>query len=319
MDSALSPKPLALLAGLSVMASLAACDVTIKDGDIKNVTVQAKATREWTRHYALGQGGRVEIVNANGPIEAVVGPAGAVDITAVLEAGAMTEARANEILNEVKIEESAAPDHVRVAAVRARGRGGLDVTFKVTLPADARLEMTGNNGTFKATNMRGHVKAMVVSGGVELAGMTAGVDAAAVNGHVSVKMAQVTGPVRLEATNGRIALEIPKTAKATLSARSVNGGITVTGLNTDEGTGRRIRTLESQLNGGGPEIDLRVTNGRIAITGIDPNQKSQRSQKSQESQESPESPASPESQKSLESRESPPIPPVPPRPPRPSR
>lgn len=210
----------------------------------------------------------------------------------------MTEARANEILNEVKIEESAAPDHdhVRVASVRTGGRGGLDITFKVTLPADARLEMTGNNGTFKATDMRGHVKAMVVNGGVELAGVSAGVDAAAVNGHVSVKIAQVTHPMRLEATNGRITLEIPATAKATLNARSVNGGINVTGLNTVEGAGRRIRTLESQLNGGGPEIDMRVTNGRIVITGIDP-----------------------KSQKNPQSLESPPIPPIPPIPPRPSR
>ena len=298
---ALCSLPSALTVGVCAVGILSGCDVTIKDGDIKNVTVQAKATREWTRHYSLAEGGRVEIVNANGPIEAVVGPAGAVDITAILEAGAMTEARANEILNEVKIEESAAPEHVRVATVRARGRGGLDVTFKVTLPADARLEMTGNNGTFRATNMRGDVKAIVVNGGVELAGLSAGVDAAAVNGPVSVKMAQITVPMRLEATNGRIALEIPTSAKATLNARSVNGGITVTGLNTDEGTGRRIRTLESKLNGGGPEIDMRVTNGRITITGVDPNQKSH------------------ESQGSRESRESPPSPPIPPIPPRPDR
>jgi hypothetical protein len=300
MDSALSPKPSALLAGVCALGILGGCDVTIKDGDIKNVTVQAKATREWTRHYTLAQGGRVEIVNASGPIEAVAGPAGVVDITAVLEAGAMTEARANEMLNEVKIEESAAPDHVRVAAVRARGRGGLDVAFKVTLPADARLEMSGNNGTFRATDVRGHVKAMIVSGGVELVGLSGGVDAAAVNGHVSVKMAQITAPMRLEATNGRIALEILKTAKATLNARSVNGGITVTGLNIEDGAGRRIRTLESQLNGGGPEIDMRVTNGRITITGVD-------------------SLTSSKSEDASTDQKTPPRPPVPPRPPTPSQ
>ena len=97
----------------------------------------------------------MEIVNNNGPIEAVAGPAGAVDIAAVIEAGAMTEARANEILNEIKIEESAAPDHVRVATIRTRGRGGLDITFKVTLPADARLEMTGNDGTLQGQWLAG--------------------------------------------------------------------------------------------------------------------------------------------------------------------
>ncbi len=251
------------------MGILSACDVTIRDGDIKHVSVQAKATSEWSRHYSIAEGGRVEIVNTNGPIEAVVGPAGAVDIAAVIEAEAMTEARAKEILNEIKVEESAAPDHIRVATIRTRGRGGLDITFKVTLPADARLEMTANDGTSKANGLRGHVKAMVVNGGVDLTDMSGTIDAAAVNGHVSAKMAQVTGPLRLESTNGRIALEIPKTAKATLNARSVNGGITVTGLTTDEGTGRRIRTLESHVNGGGPEIDLRVTNGRISITGVD--------------------------------------------------
>ena len=294
MDSALSPKPLALLAGLSVMASLA-CDVTIKDGDIKNVSMHAKVTQEWSRHYPLAAGGRVEIVNPDGPIEAIVGPAGSVDVAVVLDAGAMTEARAKEVLSEFKMEESATPDHVRVATVRTRGRrgmGGADISYMVTLPADARLEMTGSNGTCKASGMRGHVKAMVVNGGIEFTGMRGGVDAAAVNGQVSVKMAEVTSRMRLESTNGRITLEIPKAAKATLNARSVNGGITITGLNTDEGTGRRIRTLESQLNGGGPEIDMRVTNGRINITGIDPNAKSP---------------------------ESPPIPPVPPSPPIPDR
>jgi DUF4097 and DUF4098 domain-containing protein YvlB len=80
-------------------------------------------------------------------------------------------------------------------------------------------------------------------------------------------MADVTGPLRLESTNGRVSLEVPKTTKATLNARSVNGSISVTGLTVDEGAGRRIRTLESQLNGGGPAVDLRVTNGRISIDG----------------------------------------------------
>jgi DUF4097 and DUF4098 domain-containing protein YvlB len=116
--------------------------------------------------------------------------------------------------------------------------------------------------------LRGHVKAMVVNGGVELNRAGGTIDAAAVNGSISAKMAQVTGPVRLESTNGRIALEIHKTAKATLNVRAVNGGITVSGLTAGEGTGRRIRTLESQLNGGGPEIEVRVTNGRISITGV---------------------------------------------------
>jgi hypothetical protein len=60
---------------------------------------------------------------------------------------------------------------------------------------------------------------------------------------------------------------VPKSTKATLNARSINGSISVSGLNTQEPSGRRIRSLESQLNGGGPELDVRVTNGRMTIEG----------------------------------------------------
>ena len=253
--------------GVCAASLLTGCDVTIKDGDIKNVSLDHRATREWRRHYSLADGGRVEIVNGNGAIEVAAGAAGVVDVVALLEGHAMTEARAKEVLDEFKVEESATPDHIRVATVRRNNRGRLDVSFKVTMPADARLEMTGNNDRLKADGLRGHVKVMIVNGPVELTGMRGTIDAAGVNASVSAKMAEVTGPLRLESTNGRIALEIPRTAKATLNARSVNGNITVTGLTTQEGTGRRIRTIESQLNGGGPEIDLRVTNGRISIDG----------------------------------------------------
>ena len=297
MHPALSSKPsalqAALLASVSVVGGLA-CDVTIKDGDIKGVSVHARASEEWSRTYSLAAGGTVEIVNGDGPIEAHPGPPGAVTVSAEIEATAMSDSRAKELVREMRLEDSVTPERIRVATARRDGRSGVDVRIKVTLPADARLEMTGNNGDLKATGMRAHVKAMVVNGGIELTALRGTVDAAGVNASVSAKMAEVTGPLRLESTNGRIVLEVPKTAKATLNARSVNGSITVTGLTVEQGEGRRIRTLESQLNGGGPEIDLRVTNGRISITGT-------------------------ESQGSLKSPGSPPPPPPAPAPPRPIR
>lgn len=299
MHPALSPTPSALLVGACALGILGGCDITIRDGDIKGVSMRHKASTEWTRDYPLAAGGRVELVNTNGPIDVAVGPAGAVHIAAVIEAGAMSETRAREMLTEVTMDETVTPDHVRVAAARKARGGGLVIRFKVTMPADGRLEMTTNNGDLKAEGLRAHVKAMVVNGGIELSALRGTVDAAGVNASVSAKMAEVSGPVRLEATNGRIALELPKTAKATLNARSVNGSITVTGLNVEQGEGRRIRTLESPLNGGGPEIDLRVTNGRISITGGD-------------GSGSPKSPGSPTSRPRPPSPPSPP--PLPPRP-----
>ena len=84
-----------------------------------------------------------------------------------------------------------------------------------------------------------------------------------------MKLTNVTAPVRLETTNGRLTLELPKASRANLSARVVNGGLTVSGLPVQEQRGNRIRNLETVLNGGGPPIDLRATNGRMTITGTE--------------------------------------------------
>ena len=265
-QSALATLPLALLVGSSILAS-PACDVTIKDGEVSVNQLHGRATREWSRTYPFSAGGTLAVTNANGPIDVVTGPPGNVGVVAILSAKAMTDERANELLGDAKIDEAATPAHVKLSTVRGNRSGGLEVHYKATVPPDARVELTSNNGVLTVQGLRGHVKAMVVNGGVELAGLRGSVDAASVNGSISVKMAEVTARIRLESTNGRIALEIPKGAKATLNARSVNGGLSVTGLGVEEASGRRIRNLESALNGGGPEIDVRVTNGRITIEG----------------------------------------------------
>ncbi len=264
MPSALDIRPAAFLAVLSV---LYACDVTIKDGDVSVRHFQGRATQEWKRTYPLGPRGRFEITNSNGPVEIVAGPAGNVEVAATLTATSMTDERAGEMLRATRIEESVAPDRVTLVSQPNRRGGNVEVSFKISVPPDADVRTTLNNDKLTAEGLIGHIRAMVVNGEMELNGLRGTVDAASVNGPVSVRMAEVTGRVRVEATNGRISIEVPKDAKATLNARSVNGGITVTGLNTQEASGRRIRNLESQLNGGGPEIDVRITNGRITIEG----------------------------------------------------
>jgi hypothetical protein len=256
-----------VLSGACALGVLAACDIRIRDGDVSVNHVDGRATQEWTRKYPLTANGRVEVTNPRGSIDVAVGPPGSVELTAVIAARGMTDERARETLNNAKIDENIAPDHVRIET--SRFGGSLQFSYKLVVPADARVELIGNNGTLRVDGVAGHVKAMVSNGGVHLTAIRGTVDAASVNGSMSVKMAEVTGRVRLEGTNGRIALEVPKTTKATLNARSMNGGMSVTGLATQDPTGRRIRNLESTLNGGGPEIDVRITNGHITITGVD--------------------------------------------------
>ena len=89
----------------------------------------------------------------------------------------------------------------------------------------------------------------------------------ATNGSFNLNLEEVTAAVSVELTNGRLTVQLPSSTKANLSARVVNGSLSVSGLPVEQPGGRRIRDLEAALNGGGPQITLRATNSRLDIQG----------------------------------------------------
>jgi Toastrack DUF4097 len=257
--------PLAVLAGLSLVS----CDVSIHNGDMSVKPFAAEAKQEWSRVYPLTAGGVVEVVNLNGPVDIAVGAADRVEARAYITAKGLSEATAQEMLSKGRIDEAASADHVRVATVAPRGvhGGSYEVRYDVRLPADAHVQVSATNGSLKASGLTGKLKTSVINGSTDLTGISGEVDAISVNGPLSVTLTRIDAPVRLEITNGRLRLELPASSKATLSARVVNGGLSVSGLTVDAPTGNRIRDLDAALNGGGPAVDLRATNGRISIIG----------------------------------------------------
>ena len=64
----------------------------------------------------------------------------------------------------------------------------------------------------------------------------------------------VRGSVDAETTNGGIKLRLPADAKASISARIVNGGIDTEGLSIQSSGEASKRRLDGNLNGGGPRI-----------------------------------------------------------------
>ncbi|HEX9406111.1 MAG TPA: DUF4097 family beta strand repeat-containing protein, partial [Thermoanaerobaculia bacterium] len=70
---------------------------------------------------------------------------------------------------------------------------------------------------------------------------------------------------RLETTNGRITVALPKSVAAILDAATTNGGIT-TDLPLTTTETRQHSALRGMINGGGTaELRLRTTNGSINI------------------------------------------------------
>jgi hypothetical protein len=259
---------LVLLAGLGILTGSLACDVNVHNGKASVRMFSAEANDDWTHHYPLAAGGRVEVININGPITVSSGSVGTVEVHATIVAKALTEAGARDILSKGKVQETSGPAGVRVETMLPRGvRGSYEVTYDVRVPRDAQTEISNTNGPLKAEGLDGRLKATTVNGRAELLDVGGAVDGVVANGALIVKLARVTAEVKLEITNGRLSLELPAASKARLSARVINGLLQVSGLPIDAPTGRRIRTLEATLNGGGPAIDLRATNGRVTIEG----------------------------------------------------
>ena len=145
--------------------------------------------------------------------------------------------------------------------------GSYEVRFEARIPKGVASHVSTTNGSLKVSDLNGRLKASVVNGGIEAARVGGDVDLADVNGSMSASLSSVTAPVRLDVTNGRIRLELPRSVKANLSARVVNGSLSVSGLPIEQPPQRRIKTLEVSLNGGGPPIDLHATNGAISVEG----------------------------------------------------
>jgi hypothetical protein len=268
-----TPPALCLPSALTVVllgtVLLTACDVSIKDGDVSVDVLTAEARDEWSRRFPVPAGGSVEVVNVNGPIDVTVGEAGFAVIEATRIARAMTDPEAKEILSKGTIEETITPSTVKVSTTGIRRpHSSYRVHYRVRVPSTAKVVLSGTSGPVKVTGQVAGLKATVVNGSLDIIDTAGPVDGVVVNGSLSITLVgTLSDTVRGEATNGRLSLEIPRAAKARLSARAVNGPISVEGLPVDNPEGRRLRELEVDLNGGGPEVDLRLTNGRMTIVG----------------------------------------------------
>ena len=160
LSFALGPLPSALLACAGIVTSQAGCDVNVHDGKASLHLFSAEAKDEWTHRYPLAAGGRVEIVNINGPISVAAGPAGSVEVHATISAKALTDAGAKEILSKGSIQETKEPAHVRVETMSPRAmHGSYEVRYEVRVPADAQTEISITNGPLKADGLTGRFKA----------------------------------------------------------------------------------------------------------------------------------------------------------------
>lgn len=267
--------PRILPAGFALTALLVAttaCDVSVGEGGFSMDLARASVKDTWTRSYPLDAGGRLELINLNGRINAAPAEGETIELLAERTAKGSSDEAAKKLMSQIEMREEVGPGRVRVEvrAPRSFGMGGHEVVWTVKVPRGAVVDLRTTNGKVTVTGLSGEVHASAVNGGVEGEALEAAkVDASTVNGGVSVALARplpADGSVSLEAVNGGVSLSLPADSKATISARVTNGGINTTGLDLELSGEQNRRRLEGTLNGGGAQVSLETTNGGVRLS-----------------------------------------------------
>ena len=264
---------LALAAGLSV----AACDIkTSANGDFSFDLAAGKATDTWSRTYKVAASGRFELINVNGRITAEPTDGAELVVEAHRTAKARSDEGAKELLAKLEIREEVGESTVRVESrpPRLSGFAGHEIEWTIKVPKGVVLDVRTTNGGVRLNDLSNDIHARTTNGGVKGVKITPGViEASAVNGGVEFELASpldATDSVEMETVNGGVELSMPSESKATISARCVNGGVHVDGLEIakeDQGSDfDRKRRLSGTMNGGGAKVTMSTTNGGVRLT-----------------------------------------------------
>jgi DUF4097 and DUF4098 domain-containing protein YvlB len=155
----------------------------------------------------------------------------------------------------------------------------------VHVPRQAAVDAESVNGGVSLAGTRGKVRLETTNGAVDVQDVTGDVNAGTTNGGVSA--VRVAGAVKAETTNGAVDIDLTTLPSGSaLSFESTNGGIHVrlprgARLSVDaETVNGRVksdfevqggkpgkRSLRGDINGGGGRLRIRTTNGGIEILG----------------------------------------------------
>jgi DUF4097 and DUF4098 domain-containing protein YvlB len=252
---------------LAISLLVAGCDINVGEHGFSMDVATGKAQDEWTRSYTLQPGGRLEIVNVNGTINAEPGDGGKVEVKAERRVKARTDEAAREVLNQIQMVEDVSPERVRIETkVPRMSRIDQQVQYWVKVPKGLSVSFETVNGGVRLENLDGQIVASTTNGGVRGRGLRGSVKAETTNGGVEIDMVAVTGEIDLDTTNGGIKLRLPGDTKANLEARCTNGGISVEEPLSIEVSEKSRRHLRGTMNGGGLRISAETTNGGIRIS-----------------------------------------------------
>lgn len=231
---------------------------------------------EWSGRVASGKS--IEVKGINGPIRAMRGTGGQVEVTATKRAGDKGDP------GDVTFEVVEHDDGVTICAMypsRDRdepnecapgGRGRMSVkdndtrvSFTVRVPDGVELVARTVNGDVEADAIGANVHAYTVNGDVSVTG--AGyVEARTVNGSIEAAMGRADwrGDLELSTVNGTITVQLPDGVGADVRASTVNGSLETDFPLTVQGR-FGPKNIRGTIGSGGRGLELSTVNGGIRL------------------------------------------------------
>jgi hypothetical protein len=147
----------------------------------------------------------------------------------------------------------------------AGDKANYSVSYTLDIPRDSNLGIETVNGHIEVADVSGNLRLETTNGRIEVTRCRGAIDAETTNGGIKAELLAVTGgkSMHFETTNGSIHVRGPRNLAATIDAENSNGSIS-TELPIASTSPHR-HSLRGSINGGGPEMRLRTTNGGIEI------------------------------------------------------
>jgi hypothetical protein len=189
-------------------------------------------------------------------------------VRSTIETRAPTQAEANQLAQQVRIETGAL--NIRAEGPEPRDDYEWFVRYEIFVPRRSDLSLRARNGGISISDVNGRIDFKTLNGGVNLLRVGGNVQGNTINGGVNVVLAGARWDgegLDITTTNGGVSLVMPDNYSAHLETGTVNGNVSFgSPVNVPvSGRGRMPRDVSIDLGAGGPTVRVTTTNGGIRV------------------------------------------------------
>jgi len=193
---------------------------------------------------------------------------GEILVRAKVESRAPTQAEADQLAQQVRIETAALNIHAE--GTESRDDYQWYVSYEIFVPRRSNLSLTAHNGGISIADVSGKIDFRTTNGGVSLKRVGGAVTGNTTNGGVHVELAGASWEgeaLNVTTTNGGVNIVLPANYSAHLETGTTNGNVSSDfQLNVPlTERGRLPKDISVDLGSGGPTIRAMTTNGGVRL------------------------------------------------------